>query len=107
MAATKKDDEAVFDGWTFLTNHGQVLLCLARDPMSRMRDIAEQVGITERAVQKIVADLEEAGYVTRAREGRRNSYAIHVERPMRHPLHRDHRVAELLALIQAKPRRRG
>ena len=56
--------------WTFLSNHGHVLLCIAQEPEIRLRDVAERVGITERAVQRIVADLEEAGYLSRAREGR-------------------------------------
>ena len=88
-ASTKKAaDEAT---WTFLTNHSHVLLCLVQDPESRMRDVAERVGITERAVQRIVAELEAAGYLTRSREGRRNRYEVNGELPLRHPVegHRD------------------
>jgi predicted transcriptional regulator len=70
--------------WTFLTNHTQVLLCIARDPHARLRDIAETVGITERAAQRIVADLVDAGYVGRQRIGRRNEYTVNRQEAMRH-----------------------
>jgi DNA-binding MarR family transcriptional regulator len=85
--------------WTFLTNHAHVLLCLARDPETRMRDVAEQVGITERAVQRIVSELEEAGYVVRDREGRRNRYEVRADVALRHPIERHRSVATLLALV--------
>jgi predicted transcriptional regulator len=85
--------------WTFLTNHGQVLLCIARDPRVRIRDIAAAVGITERAAQRIVADLAEEGYVERTRVGRRNEYTLHTNRPLRHPLSKDHEVGEILAVL--------
>lgn len=85
--------------WTFLTNHAHVLLCLAMDPQVRMREVAVCVGITERAVQKIVADLEEAGYLTRARAGRRNRYQVHPHLPLRHPLESHRSVEALLALV--------
>jgi DNA-binding transcriptional ArsR family regulator len=77
--------------WTFLTNHSHVLLCLVQDPEARMRDVAERVGITERAVQRIVSELEAAGYVERIREGRRNRYEVNGDLPLRHPVegHRD------------------
>lgn len=87
-------------GWTFLTNHSHVLLCIAADPGTRGRDIAERVGITERAAQSIIADLVEAGYLTRERVGRRNHYQIHPDLPLRHPMEQDHQVAELLGLVQ-------
>ncbi len=67
--------------WTFLTNHAHVLLCVARDPGARLRDVADVVGITERAAQRIVAELEEAGYLTRTRDARRNRYEVHPELP--------------------------
>ena len=91
MPAEKMDKMASGPDWTFLSNHGHVLLCIAREPEIRLRDVAEQVGITERAVQRIVADLEEAGYLSRAREGRGNRYELHADRPFRHPVvaHRD------------------
>jgi DNA-binding MarR family transcriptional regulator len=80
-------------------NHTQVLLNIARDPDLRLRDIAEVVGITERAAQRILADLVEAGYVTRERVGRRNRYSVNPERKMRHPSQLDHDVGELLGLL--------
>jgi predicted transcriptional regulator len=90
----------VDDGtWTFLTNHSHVLICLARDPQLRLRDLAEQVGITERAVQGIVKDLEAAGCLTRHREGRRNRYDIVTDRPMRHRVERQHVVGDLLGAM--------
>lgn len=85
--------------WTFLTNHAHVLLCIARDPGSRLRDVAEQVGITERAAQRIVGDLVEEGYVERKKVGRRNEYLVKEDVPMRHPLHRDHAVGEIVSLL--------
>ncbi|MEZ6195841.1 MAG: MarR family transcriptional regulator [Planctomycetota bacterium] len=85
--------------WTFLTNHAHVLLCLAQEPERRMRDVAATVGITERAVQRIIADLEEAGYLTRIREGRRNRYELRRDLPMRHPIERHQPVSALLDLI--------
>jgi hypothetical protein len=87
-------------GWTFLTNHAHVLLCIAADPDIRGRDIAERVGITERSAQSIVADLVESGYLTREKVGRRNRYQVHAGKPLRHPLERDHEVAELLGLVE-------
>jgi DNA-binding Lrp family transcriptional regulator len=88
--------------WTFLTNHAHVLLCIAREPEVRMRDVAHMVGITERAVQRIVADLEDAGYIERIRLGRRNRYEIRTHRPLRHPIERHERVASLIALVLGK-----
>ena len=83
--------------WTFLTNHGHVLICIARDPGIRGRDIAERVGITERAAQAIIADLVATGYVNRTRIGRRNHYEVNAGLPVRHPLEQPHRIGELLA----------
>jgi DNA-binding IclR family transcriptional regulator len=88
--------------WTFLTNHGHVLLCIVRDPTIRSRDIASQVGITERAAQSIVSDLIEAGYVIKSREGRRNRYALNPTLPLRHPVEHDHQVGELLSVLASK-----
>ncbi|MEU5094525.1 transcriptional regulator [Streptomyces sp. NPDC020996] len=84
------------DQWTFLTNHARVLITLARDPESRLRDVAGLIGITERAVQLIVADLEAAGYLTRTRVGRRNRYTIDPTVALRHPAEADHPVGDLL-----------
>jgi DNA-binding transcriptional ArsR family regulator len=88
--------------WTFLTNHGHVLICLARDADARLRDVSRDVGITERAVQGIVADLEAAGYLTRERVGRRNRYRLRPDVPLRHPVERDHLVGELLAVLEPR-----
>ena len=85
--------------WTFLSNHAHVLICLALDPHIRLRDVAERIGITERAVLSIVGDLETEGLVKRRREGRRNTYELHLDQPLRHPIE-DHRsVGELVRLI--------
>ncbi len=84
------------DQWTFLTNHARVLLHVARDPDVRLRDVAASVGITERAVQLIVGDLEAAGYLTRTRVGRRNRYTIDPTVALRHPAEADHPVGDLL-----------
>src|SRR5580765_2701524 len=88
--------------WTFLTSHTQVLLCIARDPETRMRDVAETVGITERAAQRILRDLVEAGYVDRERVGRRNRYTINGVTMMRHAEQRNHEIGELLDLLTRK-----
>ena len=87
MKSAKKTVTAVVEpSWTFLTNHAHVLLCLAEQPDLLLREVAAQVGITERGVQKIVADLEAAGLLTRVREGRRNTYVINARQPLRHPV---------------------
>ena len=88
-------------GWTFLTNHGHVLVCLARDPDLRQRDLSALVGITERAAQVILDDLESSGYLTRERVGRRNRYVLALDRPLRHPLEAAHTVGELVELLAA------
>lgn len=85
--------------WTFLTNHAHVLLTVARDPQIRVRDLAARVGVTERAAQKILADLVQAGYVTRTRAGRRNSYTVATGQPLRHPMDANHDLDELLAVL--------
>jgi DNA-binding Lrp family transcriptional regulator len=88
-------------GWTFLSNHTHVLVCIARDPAITMREAAELTGITERAVQRIVRDLEEDGYLVRHRQGRRNVYALQPSRPLRHPLERDTDLQSLLEVLDA------
>jgi DNA-binding IclR family transcriptional regulator len=85
--------------WTFLTNHAHVLLAISADPDLRIRDIADRIGITERATQRIVADLVDAGYLESFREGRRNHYNIHPELPLRHPAEQHHQIGELLAVV--------
>ena len=86
-------------GWTFLTNHAHVLLAIAAEPELRIRDVAERVGITERATQRILADLVTAGYLEAIRVGRRNHYRIHDELPLRHPAEQHHRIGELLRVM--------
>jgi hypothetical protein len=90
---------------SFLTNHAVVLLCVANDPQMRLRDIATVVGVTERAAHRIVTELAEAGYLTRRRQGNRNHYEVHPDRPFRHPFRDDYRVGELLSVLLKKPRR--
>lgn len=85
--------------WTFRTNHAQVLLCIARNGSVTAREIAGQVGITERAVQRILDDLEAAGYLTRFRVGRRNQYQVHKDLPMRHPAQSGVAVRDLLSVL--------
>ena len=85
--------------WTFLSNHAHVLLLLAKDPEIRLRDVAGRVGITERAVQRIVADLETDRYIERERQGRRNRYKVHRELPLRHPIEAHRKSASLIALV--------
>lgn len=85
--------------WTFLTNHSHVLICIARDPTIRTRDLAVRVDITERAVQRIVADLVVAGYLSRERVGRRNRYVVNPHLHLRHPIEAHRHVGDLLALV--------
>jgi DNA-binding MarR family transcriptional regulator len=86
--------------WTFVTNHTQVLLTIAGNPDIRTRDIAGAVGITERAAQRIVSDLVEAGYIESTRVGRRNHYSVNPETTMRHPAQHDRRIGDLLDLLK-------
>lgn len=85
--------------WTFLTNHAHVRLCVARDPTMRMRDIAAEVGITERTVQRIIGELEGAGYLERVSMGRRNAYHLHGAISLRHPVEQHRRIRDLIRLI--------
>ena len=85
--------------WTFLTNHGHVLIFVHRNPDARVRDIAAAVGITERAAQTILADLEENGYLRKTRVGRRNTYAVNAAGKFRHPEEAGHRIGDLLHLF--------
>jgi|ERR1700722_13098738 hypothetical protein len=86
-------------GWTFLTNHARVLLCIARDPGVRLLDIAQRVGITERSAYGIVQDLADAGYIVKEKAGRRNRYRIRAHLPLREPTSRDRTVGDILALL--------
>ena len=85
--------------WTFLTNHARVLLCIAHDPGVRLRDIAASLGITERSAYGIVADLAEAGYIVKQKNGRRNRYQIQAHLPLPEPTGRERTVGEVLALL--------
>jgi predicted transcriptional regulator len=85
--------------WSFLTNHAQVLLCIARDPGIRLREIGETVGITERAAHRIVTELATAGYISRTRNGRRNRYTIQAHLPLHDPLAREQKLGDLLAIL--------
>lgn len=86
--------------WTFLSNHSHVLIALAKSPESRIRDLAEQVGITERAVAQIITDLEAARVLTKSRIGRRNVYEIHEDIPLRHPVEGHRTVGDILHLAE-------
>jgi hypothetical protein len=98
-APEKEPDEAP---WTFFSNHGHVLLCLASEPGMVLREVAMRVGITERAVQKIIADLESGGALTREKVGRQNQYTINAARPLRHPIEAHCKISDLLKLVKAK-----
>ena len=97
MPAAEQED---YHRWRFVTNHAHVLETISRDPTARLRDIAAAVDVTERTAAQIVADLEEAGYLTKVRDGRRNRYEIHERLPLRHPQHRHHTVGELIRFLQ-------
>lgn len=90
--------------WTFLTNHAHVLVCLSRNPDELLREVAAEVGITEGAAQRIVADLVDAGYLERTRVGRRNRYELDPKLPLRHPLERDHAIGEILGILGGEQR---
>ena len=90
--------------WSFLTNHAQVLICLAEDPDIRLREVGDAVGITERAAHRIVTDLIAAGYVSRARNGRRNRYAVQHHLPLPDPLARGQKVGDFLEIVAPSQR---
>lgn len=90
---------AKFPKWTFLTNHFHVLIQLCGNPTLVLREVAQHIGITERAVQRIIRDLEEGGVIKRERIGRKNRYRINHNQPLRHPLEAKHTIGELLELI--------
>jgi winged helix-turn-helix DNA-binding protein len=91
--------QAAPPSWTFLSNHTHVLICLAQNPEMLLREVAQRVGITERGVQKIVQELEQAGTLVRHRQGRRNTYVIHADVPLRHPVEAHRSVEHLLAAV--------
>lgn len=90
--------------WTFLTNHARVLGYIANDPKARLREIAAEVGITERAVYAIVDDLSQAGYLTKRREGNRNHYEVHMDRPLRHPYDSEGVVGDVVRAVRRRSR---
>ena len=103
MRSRKSRSVPDYHRWRFVTNHAHVLEAIATNPTIRLRDIAADVGITERTAAQIVNDLEEAGYLTKTRHGRRNSYKVHEELPLRHPRHRHHTVGELIRFLETPP----
>lgn len=90
-------------GWTFLTNHAHVIVAISREPELRQREIADLVGITEGAVQRILHELQADGYVGRERVGRRNRYHVRSNRPLRHPLEHPHTVGDILRSVGPVP----
>ena len=98
----KSTAPAAATGWTFFSNHAHVLFCLSADPTMLLRDVATRVGVTERAVLRIVAELEEAGVLQRQREGRRNRYVVIADAPLRHAVEAHCTVGELLAVINGR-----
>ena len=94
--AAMRDTEG---NWTFFSNHAHVLVCLLRTPEATLREVADQVGITERAVQRIVAELEEGGVLERSKAGRRNTYRLFLDQPLKHPLEARHTIREVLGLV--------
>ena len=103
----KPNDGSAASSWTFLSNHAHVLICIAGEPEIRMRDVAIRVGITERAVQRIVAELEAGGYLTITRMGRRNRYEVNTGLPLRHPVEAHRTVGQLVELgLGGKPKKK-
>ncbi|MFY9331013.1 MAG: winged helix-turn-helix domain-containing protein [Candidatus Nanopelagicales bacterium] len=98
--ATPEPRGSVDRSWTLLTSHGRVLLLIAADPDARIRDLAADAGITERSTHLIIADLEEAGYLRRHRQGRRNRYEVLPEQPFRHRAEAGHTVGELMRVFE-------
>jgi DNA-binding MarR family transcriptional regulator len=92
-------------GWTFLTNHGRVLAYIAKHPQNTTQDTAQRAGLSIRAVQQIITDLEEGGYIARHKEGRCNRYTIHPEIPMRHRLEREHAIGDILIALGYKSKK--
>lgn len=103
LSAASRGDPQPAGPWTFLSNHTHVLVCLAREPDLTLKEVAARIGITERAVQRLVAELEAAEVLVRWRDGRRNRYEIRGERRLRHPLESHRSVGELLALLASPP----
>jgi DNA-binding IclR family transcriptional regulator len=89
--------------WTLLTNHARVLVCIAREPGYRLRELADCVGLTERATHRLVDDLVKADYLTRHRHGNRSFYEVHADRPLRHELDRHVPVGDILRPLLRRP----
>lgn len=107
MPSKKKSQKiATAPSWTFLTNHSHVLLCLAADDSMRVRDLADKVGITERAVLKILSELEAGGVIARERDGRRNRYSLRLDAALRHDLEAHRTVGDLISAVHGGGRRR-
>lgn len=104
-ATTRSHEQPARPAWTFLTNHAHVIVCIAADPTVRIRDLAARVGITERAVQRIIGELEAAGYLTHEREGRRNVYRVRSNLPLRHPIEQHQNVGTLIELVRRPDKR--
>lgn len=102
--AVPEPDTSDSPAWTFLSNHGHVLVCIARNPDALLSEIADAVGIRERAAHRIVSDLVNEGYVERTREGRRNTYSVDRDQPLRHSQESDHTVGDLLRVLGGKRR---
>jgi DNA-binding MarR family transcriptional regulator len=100
--AAKTANTRAMPDFAFVTNHGKTLLLIARDRQIRMRDLADRLHITERATQRIVADLARAGYIDRAREGRRNLYSVNTHAPLGLPIQRDIDIGSLLDILVAQ-----
>jgi DNA-binding MarR family transcriptional regulator len=88
--------------WSFLTNHAKVLVSIAQDPGIRLREIGDEVGITERAAHRIVSELAEAGYIARERDGRRNQYTVQAHLPLPDSVAREQRIGDLLSILVAQ-----
>ncbi len=86
-------------GWTFFSNHAHVLIAIANEPGLTLKEVADQVGITERAVQRVVAELEAGGYLQRSKEGRKNTYSLHMGMPLRHQLEAHCSIGQLIDFI--------
>lgn len=99
MTSSDLDLDPDLPSWTFLTNHAHVLIAISRNAELRQRDIAHQVGITPGAVQRIINDLEEGGFLRHQKVGRRNRYEVLADRPFRHPMESHHTVKELLEIV--------
>lgn len=100
MAAKKSSKNAnATANWTFLTNHGHVLVCIAQNPDIRIAEIADLVGIGERAAHRIVSDLIEGQYVNRKKDGRRNTYSIDYSRHLRHPIEAGHTIGDIFKIL--------